>query len=937
MSNIVGEGFDPKIISQIKKRQEIYGSENRTNEQLSYLNARTGWCKLISSVDIEDVNDPNLRGIKMQPGANSFEFASQFVLFNGVSKNKITLDNDKNFVSSEIIQRAGVWPGTGNYNDYVYGLGGNEFGLRPMPGIISATTKSENRGSLRTSEVTIKAHSREQFDIIDLLYLRLGFTMLLEWGNSSYFDNNGNYISENPYSLADDFLLGTIKYENFTQKIRDRILESNGNYDAIIGKVVNFTWTFDKDGSYNITLKLRSMGDVIESLTTNVLLPGKPATSTNPPAGAESDSQAFIRAQANVHSLGNWLYKNEQLLAPLAGSDGSSTLSSTDPKRTGYNDDLKSVAFLKQAYKGGVAGNQYYVKLATLLGWVQENIIPNLEDPEVKLLKINNRVKENIIYLQSRQVSTDPRVLFFKSKFTFSNGDVATFAQKGDEFFVTEPKNLKNKYGYIMNSYFNLTYVLGKMQSLINSSTGKVGLLDFLNSLAYGWNQSTGYFNQLEFVVDYDSNEIKIIDQTVIPEKERFLENNDLVMFDVYGYYNRKEGTSRSGFIRDMNFTTTVSPNLATMITVGAQANGYVVGQDATALSRMNSGLKDRFKPTIYASTAQKNQEYNADSLQKEYQEQINAFNTFLRELGSVNGSQPTFNTTAIDAFNSAARTFYEYDQASQTINATKTNKSAASPNSGFLPFDLSLTMDGLSGMKIYQKFTIDTTYLPSNYPTSLEFIIKGISHSISGNEWVTQIESFAIPKNPFGSEIGTNPVTAASQREEQRGDNTNQVPTGTPNADRLREILASLGYTEKGQELSNGGDISSDLVDYAAAVFREIKKQLPSVNIKVTGGNDTYHQGLSSKSSHTLGQGLDFTISPLTSTNKNAIDKILGGFAAGNQGKIVSFINEYDYPSSAATAGHFHIRIGGKIESRRISTFIAQANRGKLTTYTIA
>ena len=70
-------------------------------------------------------------------------------------------------------------------------------------------------------------------------------------------------------------LLVTIKYENFTQKIRDRILESNGNYDAIIGKAVNFTWTFDKDGSYNITLKLRSMGDVIESLTTNVILPGK--------------------------------------------------------------------------------------------------------------------------------------------------------------------------------------------------------------------------------------------------------------------------------------------------------------------------------------------------------------------------------------------------------------------------------------------------------------------------------------------------------------------------------------------------------------------------------------------------------------------------------------------------------------------------------------
>ena len=33
MSNIIGEGFDPKIIDQIKVRQKIYGSKNRNNEQ----------------------------------------------------------------------------------------------------------------------------------------------------------------------------------------------------------------------------------------------------------------------------------------------------------------------------------------------------------------------------------------------------------------------------------------------------------------------------------------------------------------------------------------------------------------------------------------------------------------------------------------------------------------------------------------------------------------------------------------------------------------------------------------------------------------------------------------------------------------------------------------------------------------------------------------
>jgi hypothetical protein len=54
MSNIVGEGFDPIIIKQIDQRQKIYGSANRTPEQLSYLNARTGWVRLVSSVDLID-------------------------------------------------------------------------------------------------------------------------------------------------------------------------------------------------------------------------------------------------------------------------------------------------------------------------------------------------------------------------------------------------------------------------------------------------------------------------------------------------------------------------------------------------------------------------------------------------------------------------------------------------------------------------------------------------------------------------------------------------------------------------------------------------------------------------------------------------------------------------------------------------------------------
>jgi hypothetical protein len=780
MSNIVGEGFDEVIIKQIDQRQKVYGSVNRTNEQLSYLEARTGWVKLVSSVDLID------NKIRGGFGVGGTSLASENVLFNGTTNESPTKGR------LETYQRSGVWDGlntiggkpisnTSNY--YAYGMGGTDYGLRPMPGIKSASIKTETRGSIKTAEVKIQANNRQQFDIIDLLYMRLGFSMLLEWGNSSYFDNDNNYISDNPHSLADDFLTGKINYETYNKKIQEKRLASCGNYDALIGKVVNFSWNFTKDLTYEITLKIISMGDVIESLKTNTLLPAgstnkdestAPTGSTPPAPTAES----VIKDFANTHDIGKMFYQNQQKLASLGtGVDGIATIIEPNLEFSGQESG-DSVSFFKQVYEGK-GGTQYYVKFGWFLKWIEKNLIYNVDtgdakiDQQVKLLKVNNKVKENIIYLLGRQISTNPGICVFKTQFNFEDGSYSVFANDADVF--TTSKN-GNRYGYIMNAYFNLTYILGQLESLKNQE-GKVPLFDLLKCLCDGWNLATGNFNKLEPIIDAESNEIKIIDQVILPNKDAFLDglklSTKLAKFDVQGYYFDKDGTSRGGFIRDLNFTTTVPANLATMITIGSTSKGYVVGQDATALSRMNNGLRDRFKPEISTPGENKTRTPSSSSLLQEYAGPINAFNTFLKELGSFNGNtKPKLNWEAMKAFQNAAVTFYEFDQAEQTQASQVTNKNAASPNSGFLPFDLSITMDGLSGMKVYQKYIIDTEYLPSNYPNSLEFIIKGISNTIDGNQWITTLESMAIPKNPFGSSVGESTVSQAS-RNTSRGTQT--------------------------------------------------------------------------------------------------------------------------------------------------------------------
>ena len=71
---------------------------------------------------------------------------------------------------------------------------------------------------------------------------------------------------------------------------------------------------------------------------------------------------------------------------------------------------------------------------------------------------------------------------------------------------------------------------------------------------------------------------------------------------------------------------------------------------------------------------------------------------------------------------------------------------SSATTSTGFIPINVSLKMTGMSGMKIYQEFTLRTDFLPSNYQTEMSWLIKGVNHTIENNMWSTTIESLSLP-----------------------------------------------------------------------------------------------------------------------------------------------------------------------------------------------
>lgn len=1004
--NIFGEGFPEEIINQITHRQKVYGSGyaegiSRTPEEILYLNSRTAWCKMSSAVNIEEIdhiNNPTIKSLGLKGDALS----KQFVLFNG------TADSTSKNLRAGINLDNSLLGG-----DNAYGIGGNEFGIRPMMGIISANVTHENRGSLRRAEVKIKAFNRTQFEIIDVLYLRLGFHVLLEWGNSMIINKDGN-IETNPseYSLSSDFLNGTIdgkaaSYKDFLKKIHDQRIASCGNYDAMLAKVTNFHWSFLADGSYDITVNLSSVGDIIESLNINVLLDGG-GSNQNQDTG--EDAGEVIASWAKVNTIGNFFYMIKNLLNDYGEEDKGfmESLSFNDsdvvkkqstitnnPNLTNFNltKFLPNMidcmyARLDNSDWGGGAGivfgandsEKYYVRLGTFLQFLQEYIVPrtysNSSTESTPLLSFDFDESTNIMNLHPLQVSIDPSICIVNRKldltrysansnvmtFTFGRQDQKNPFQNTDIVIANRP----DLYANIMNIYIDCAFILTKIDES-KDDKGNLALIDFLQNIMKSVNEALGGINDFDIFIDETTNTAKIIDKnplnnldeviallnnankfpTLAPNNNGKLLNTKPAFFDLYGYY---EGRGEASFIKEFNFTTELTPEFSTMITVGASAQGDVVGENDTALSRINIGLKDRYQErtsNAISDLPPEPSEAPFEAKKKEYEDMLLAYHYFLYNVsntdwGDGSGGQikvsPEDVATNKNTLSALIQKKIEVDNANEKTKRAKDAAYAALQYEkflkypGFIPFNLSLTLDGLSGMKINQQFDIDTRFLPSNYPKHVKFLIKNMSHIIENNKWVTRLESYCIARSMSGvNETNISAPRTTSNVSNNISNNTSNNPsTNGKWANELRAVISRLGYTEKGSELDSGGDISEEIYKAAASVLTTIKAELPNVNIKITAGNDRYHRNLSYTSRHKLANAIDFVSYPSDSATLDAIITILQRHSAGNL--KFRFIDEYRHLTSAGTANHFHISWGEGSESRdELDKALALARSGRI------
>ena len=248
---VIGGPLSKAVLAQLAVRSKIMSKSDRTNDDLMYLTSRTGWVKMSSGVNVEGSN----------------KLAKEYTLVAGQYGKH----------------------GTDSYSNYTETLG-----FRPMPGITGVEVRSINRfGVLKEATVNFTCWSVQQLTDLELLYMRPGFTLLLEWGHSIYskdgkipYDKNVEYVTN---FFDKKGLSKKLVYEEIEQLKK----QSHYNYDAILGFCKNFSWSFRADGGYDCTTTVISIGEIVESL--QVLLD---VTSHDPKASAIKSKDE--NAQATV-------------------------------------------------------------------------------------------------------------------------------------------------------------------------------------------------------------------------------------------------------------------------------------------------------------------------------------------------------------------------------------------------------------------------------------------------------------------------------------------------------------------------------------------------------------------------------------------------------------------------------------------------------------
>lgn len=787
--------------------------------------------RLSSMVDL-------MEDIGLDLGGSTFEsykgetFSRNFILEGGILSDYARNDEEGRQVTRKLEEVRGGFPSSKKKVNLSYGdpsiasdpRGGSDgYGAVPKPGIIDANIRTKSAyGSLRQAKVNFVCHNLRQLEILELLYMRPGYPVLMEWGWSPFIDNEGNIVNTFNSISDNDWFWNDSNPRMDQQFIQQEIIRRkesfNGNYDGFIGFVTNFDYSARPDGGFNCSTELISMGEVLDSLK----VPGVDFSSLNINEDDPNKEAKLYQSSLGVIindliTIGNESeLKREadaRVVASVSGfgaSGGGAGVYSGNLDRALQNrtEVEENIEVIKEkitellgdqvAQEGFIRKDQViesngvelqtkeaFVRWDVLSTLINEFVIPTNENGTKPLRIETNRFVSNpngggqfgldpLLYCsyedynsEIMDVSCDASVCILPHQFVNFNQDenALSFSERigrigiffGGRFsrwkgwdWITEAFTAENRPDRLAENFQNYQIDPETSRRRIGSIFIGIGFLDkifqetFLNNrdatlgnfLKNLWDAINEQCPMHNFVlrVDQEFTDIVQVIDLPIPTKDLDILNyDDLFKFNVH---------SNDTIVREFKFDAQIPDGLKATIAINAQSGATADDLDSVTFAAFNRSIKSRLSSLNEKFSENEKISYtNIYNIRSEkdqrlfkLQDKIIAYNNlFFNLIDKKDGDD-------YDTLYGNIKSIIKEAQSLELYLEQST--SGYLKNQAIIPINLTLSIDGISGIIIGNVFKVDETRLPRAYrQRRVGFVVLGEDQNItSGQDWTTNI-----------------------------------------------------------------------------------------------------------------------------------------------------------------------------------------------------
>lgn len=731
-NNIFGGPVSSSVLNLIRETQNLFGQQsNFSDSQLQFFNSNTGWIKVTSSVNIRAEGTEDQESTKLPylpnpiggagfknveiPNGGSPDLAKKYVLLGGTLQEQsirtgILSDTDDSRSSYELDPT---------------------FGYVPMPGIDNFSVKHAGTyGSLRVATLEFKVNSIQQLSDMEALFMRPGYSLLVEWGHSIYLDANGE-IQTQVQTFGDEYF-NLYKKRDIVERIKYLRDISNNNYEAMYAIVTNFTWQYAQNGEYECKVDLTAAGSIMESL--KLVVESKP----------QPEDETKNEFERYATPLSEFLYAIQNLTPDLAGKSSedhvekllsgakkiftySGAKKNTDEELKKKNQsifdpiikelqdnnrDLKIFSVktdIDTTENIASAGSFKYIPLSNLLACLNINYTLKSNDGVIVDFNINTEEKQTYTTFLEH-VIIDPAVGFFPKN--IGSTDIGEGKIYSDSAFFLQYAAVGNElddHSDILNICVNVDLIINVMEQYLNSTddTAKT-ILNLLNNILGQLNIYGGNVNDFDLFHNDEGFEFFIVDRKVTPG----LIDLSQSVIDIFGL---------NSIIEDLNISSGITSEMSSMIAVAAASERSDLNEQLDNMQKWNKGLIDRTQPAKFLKEVPKEEDRIPA---REILTKLASLRDF-EKISYIESDYKSLQSTH-------AALMREFLLLYTTKNETNLP--------GIIPIELNLQMKGIAGFKIGQGFNITQELLPERYRDNVAFIITDVEHSIVDNKWVSNI-----------------------------------------------------------------------------------------------------------------------------------------------------------------------------------------------------